>query len=179
LINKDLRVLLLPNPDCCQFDANLFISYLLDEGDTAKLVRHKLEPSNPSNSYIVISTNEIGEISKRLISYYNEAKWDDRITKRIGKLTNLWKNERIKIKRFQDVIENHNNAKKFVDSFEFLNGKLGYRDQRVQLSDRVNLSFFALTEARTYYTADNNILESEDIRKYFEKEYNKNIKELE
>jgi hypothetical protein len=33
------------------------VCQLLDEGDTAKLVRHKLEPSNPSNSYIVISTN--------------------------------------------------------------------------------------------------------------------------
>jgi len=52
---------LLLNPDSCQFDANLFISYLLDEGDTAKLVRHKLEPSNPGNSYIVISTNQMSK----------------------------------------------------------------------------------------------------------------------
>jgi len=27
----------------------------------AKLVRHKLEPSNPSNSYIVISTNQMSK----------------------------------------------------------------------------------------------------------------------
>jgi hypothetical protein len=37
------------------------VCQLLDEGDTAKLVRHKLEPSNPGNSYIVFSTNQMSK----------------------------------------------------------------------------------------------------------------------
>jgi hypothetical protein len=37
------------------------VCQLLDEGDTVELVRHKLGPSNPGNSYIVFSTNQMSK----------------------------------------------------------------------------------------------------------------------
>ncbi|MHB1439763.1 MAG: hypothetical protein ACYCWK_03440 [Cuniculiplasma sp.] len=75
--------------DCYQFDANLFINYLLNEDDSAKEVRKWIERSNPGNRYIIISTNEAGEISKRLLSEHLKGGLKEEINKRIKKLSNL------------------------------------------------------------------------------------------
>ncbi len=168
----------MPDTDCYQFDANLFISYLLDEDESAKEVRRWLERSNPGNSYIIISTNEIGEISKRLLFEHSKGVLKEEIIKRITKLSNLLGTSRIRIIRFQDVIRNKEDNKTFLDTLHFLNGELGFDDSRVQESDRFHLCFFALTEAKRYYTFDEKILQSKKIVDHFRDNFEKDIKEL-
>ena len=164
--------------DCYQFDANLFINYLLNEDDSAKEVRKRIERSNPGNSYIIISTNEAGEISKRLLSEHLKGGLKEEINKRIKKLSNLLGTNRIRIIRFQDVIRNKEDNKTFFDTLGFLNDELGFDDSRVQESDRFHLCFFALTEAKRYYTSDSKILQSQKIVDHFKDNFEKEIKEL-
>ncbi|MHB8361499.1 MAG: hypothetical protein ACYDAO_08505 [Thermoplasmataceae archaeon] len=169
------------NKDCYQFDANLFIAYVLDENDRKELVsevKKYIFPSNRGKRIIIIFTNELGEISKRLLKEYRESKLQDKILKNIDNISNVIDKGGIKILGFQELIQSKEDLNKFNKVLYFLNTQLGWDDGRVQQSDRVHLSLFALSEAKIYYTADGRILKSRKIIQFFQDEYDKTIKEL-
>ncbi len=161
-----------------QFDANLFISYLLNENDLGRAVRSRLYSSNPGNSRVVITTSEVGEITKRLLKEYKKDDLPENIYKNISSLSKLVRDKRIKILRLQDIIKSKEDSINFLSTFRFLNDTLGFDDNRIQMNDRLHLSFFALTKAKIYYTADGHILNSTKIIDHFKKKYSKDIKEL-
>ncbi|MHB1439764.1 MAG: hypothetical protein ACYCSO_03125 [Cuniculiplasma sp.] len=76
------------------------------------------------------------------------------------------------------MIRNKEDYKTFFDTLGFLNNELGFDDSRVQESDRFHLCFFALTEAKRYYTFDSKILQSQKIVDHFKDNFEKEIKEL-
>jgi predicted nucleic acid-binding protein len=154
-------------------DANLIIAYILEEDDIARQVRKFMERSNRGNRIIIISTNELGEISKRLLKAYESHSTNDNIRKKIIKCRN-----QIQILGFSDLIKCKEDLDNFNNVLKRLNDVLGLVDVRVQQSDRVNISLFAISEAKTYLTADKRIIESRNIVQFLKKEYDKDIKEI-
>jgi predicted nucleic acid-binding protein len=161
------------NLEWYHLDANLIISYILDEDDIAKQVRGFITRKNSGNRTIIISTNELGEISKRLLRCYQNSPLNSTVEKKIYKIKS-----QIKIVGFSDLIKSQDDLSKFYSILNQVNKDLGWNDDRVQQNDRFNISLFAISEAKTYVTADKKIIESRKIVNLFNKHYSKKIKEI-
>lgn len=165
-------------PEYFHFDANLVIDYILDVEDTAKGLNKYFNPSNRGKRLIIMSIDELGEISKRVSRHFyeNSGSLTTQIQNKIIHLIELVKTGYIKLFGFKELIsEDKKKLKEFSQIVEKLSDML---DNRVQLSDRVHLSLFAFDEAGVYYTNDKNVLESRKLVNYFKEEHDKSIKEL-
>ncbi len=165
------------NNEYFHFDANLVIDYILGTSETPRSLDKYFKPSNFGNRVIIISIDELGELSKRVSGYFNaNQSLNVEIQKRIEHLSNLVNEGRIQLLGFKELIgDDMKDIKKFSRIVEKLSDWL---DNRVQLSDRIHLSLFAFDEAGYYYTNDKKVLESRKLVNYFKEEHDKSIKEL-
>lgn len=143
-------------------DANGLVAYIMDEGtEFRRAVSGLLEMKNWGDNSIMSSSYVLGETFKRLLTKPDNEYNKDKLETKISKLRELFKADRLVIKRIDDI--DFETLKRHMKEIREI-------DDRIGLGDVFNLAFVcSIDEVITFYTGDSHILESIKIDEYLGK----------